>query len=497
MSLPFLVMLLAAPSEAAESVRVLASHVQATDPESRSGARTLETAIVAALRRAGAFDVARPSDAPAWPDYDAPTYLASCPLGDLEGCTLVVAQRVEARWAIAATLAVEGEMRAVDVTVVDVASSSAAVSFATRYPVGEEAGFVAGLVDVVKAAEEGVFTEEDLRPDDTSAQDAAARKAAQARALKQLASIPGLGDPAALSTRGARVLERPALSSDDLARRTLAEGASPWERLGMTSTEYLAYKNSGMSLPEWRLRTRGRAGTLLVRPWLGVLSGPWGGTYYGRYAYDEQLYVVDTLSAQVVQADTGGAAGLGVAWGVRPDLDVGVVGGVATGTYTVDIDSQVVGSPNGLGSPTSRTGSAWFLGPRVTWAPMPTRDVRPVAGAGLLVVGAQGVRGVLETPQELTTWDAPLLWDVEVFGGVEARVAERVDLYGQVPLRVRVAGRVDERERQGVQAIVDDSVPAAASVFGGGVQVGVQVRFGRMRVPTTRDYEEIEDTLPE
>ena len=476
---------------------MLASHVQAVDPESRAGARALETAIVDALARRGAFRVARPEEAPPWPDYDAATYLASCPRGDLEGCTLVVAQRVSARWAIAATLEVDGDMRAVDVTLVDVAGSRAAVSFATRYAVREETAFVAGLVEVVLAAEEGTFAEEDLRPEDTSAGDAAARKAAQARALRQLATIPGLGDPSALSARGARVLERPTLSSDDLARRTLSEGASPWERLGMSSEQYLAYKNSGMSLAEWRLRARGRAGVLLVRPWLGVLSGPWGGAYYGRYAYDAQLQVVDSLSAQVVQGDTGGAAGIGAAWGIRPDLDVGVVGGVATGTYTVDIDSQVVGSPNGLGSPSSRTGSAWFLGPRVNWAPFPTRDVRPVAGAGLLLVGTQGVRGVLETPQELVTWEAPLLWEVELSAGVEARLSERVDLFAQVPLRVRVGGSVSEQERRGVQDVVDAGVPAAAGTVGAGAQVGVQVRFGEVRVPKTRDYEEIEDVLPE
>ena len=44
---------------------------------------------------------------------------------------------------------------------------------------------------------------------------------------------------------------------------------------------------------------------------------------------------------------------------------------------------------------------------------------------------------------------------------------------------------------------MDDSVPPAAGAVGAGAQVGVQVRFGEVRVPKTRDYEEIEDVLPE
>ncbi len=478
-------------ARADDAVKVLVSRVAPSDAASREEATRLEGVLTDAVERADGLAVVRVDDTPAWPDYSARTYLQGCRTEDLAACALVVAQRGGARLAVSARVDVDGDAT-VEIEVVDVAEGRVVVAFETAVPEGQERLFAEGVAKVIRAAANGDFEAQDLRPGDTRASQAEEEKTRDAAVAAQLAALSKDLGPAEI--RPTRKVERAALTSDELARRTGGDtGTAPWERLGMSSEAYLRYKNSGMSLPEWRMRAQGRAGQVLVRPWLGMMSGPFGGAYVGRFAYDSQLQVVDSLSTQALQSATSGAVGVGAAWGLLPVLDIGVVAGVTTGTYSIDIDQQTVGAPNGVEPSYTRTGAAWVAGPRVAFAPLPTRNVRPVVGASVLAIGAQGVRSLITPPPELTSWEAPLLWSVEALAGVEARVGERVDLYAHLPVNLVVAGALRESTRTGTLTVVEDAPPAEASSVGGGLQLGIQVRFGGRAPVRTDRVEEAED----
>jgi hypothetical protein len=493
--LPLFVPASAAPR--AEAVPVLVSGFDARTREAAALAALVENFLAQELARDRGLSVLRVEDTPAFTDYSARTYMKGCPEGESAGCTLVIAQRGEARWAVTGSVSADAEGSQVTVDILDVTGSRVVLSFQTELQSGSDETFAAGVARVLVAAIGGEFAERDIRARDAE-EEPVLDDAAVARQLEDLSRE--LGDMTAVVVRNDRLVEPPAYTLEDLARDVREEGGSPWERLGMDAEEYLRFKNSGLPLVEWRALALGRAGEVLVRPFLGYRTGPWSGSYFGRYAYDVSggsLVVVDALAYQAVQSSGGGVFGASVGYGVLPWLDVGVVMGGATGSYSTDIDQQTVGQPDGIVEPDVRLESSLFFGPRAVAAFLPTRSLRPVAGAGLLFSLGPTVRDHVELPPELPSWPAPVLASVELIVGGEARLGEWLDLYAHVPIDVGVAGTYTRSFRETTTQVLSDVAPPTASRVGIGAEIGLQLRLGGRAPRATSRFDELEAQEPD
>ena len=466
-------------------------------PEFRDLAEQVEGEIVRAVQGQPSWQLLRAREVPDLMDGKATVYLASCPAGDMVGCTQVVAARGGAAWGVTGRVVEGADSPRIEVTVLDVGTSLEVVTFGIDLPGELDASTIDSIVRVLAGAVAGEFAPRDARdrtPDDPVDVVVPLDKEMVALQLAQLS-----GDLAAISVEsGNRKVKVPRLTVEDVAERASDEGGAPWERLGMTATTYLQYKNSGLTLVEWRKRAQGRAGQVLLRPYLGVMSGPYGGAYYGRFAYKDvgaSLAVVDALSEQAVQSGTGGTVGGSVGYGLTPWLDVGAFAGVVTGGFTIDIDTSTVGQPDPASPIDTRTGTAWYAGPRVLASFRPTQGFHPVVGAGVSFVGAQGVSSKVEVPPQIVGFDGPLLVEAELLAGFEARMGERVDFYVHLPVYVHVAGDLRASERTGTEAVLTAYQPDVAGAIGGGLQAGLQFRIGGRAARATNRVEEIEDEL--
>jgi hypothetical protein len=266
--------------------------------------------------------------------------------------------------------------------------------------------------------------------------------------------------------------------------------------MGMTPAEYLRYKNSGMNLMEWRERAIGRQGQLLLRPEVGVGSGPYEGTYYGRLAYDVvggSLQVVDAYAAQAVQTGTGGVFGATVSYGLTPVLDVGATLGVALGRYTVDIAQETVGEPISPSDPDSSAHSTLVVGPRVDVTLFPVRPLRPAFGGSVLIERGRTRVDPEQVPEALSTFSPPVMVVGELFVGGEAKISKKVDFFLQVPVQIRLAGDPFVEDRVGTEEVLEITKPDAAGVISAGVRAGLQIRLFGAKPKEANRYDEMED----
>lgn len=477
---------LIAASHAATTV--LVSAFQARNAEATGLASLVEGFVAQELDEHPDLEILRVEDTPAFDDYPARTYMEGCPPGEAVGCTFVVAQRAKARWAVTGSVQALVAGTRVTVDIVDVEGARTVLSFQSELDAGNDEAFAQGVARVLVAAIGGEFAEDDIRelaaPDDDDAQDAAV-----ARQLEELSRE--LGAVSAVVTRGDQEIKRPTYTVEDLAARVAEEGASPWDKVGMSAGEYLRWKNSGKRLSEWRELAMGRAGQVVARPTVGYGRGAWSGSYYGRYAMDPgSLTPVDAWSAQVVQSDASLTGGVSLAYGLTPWVDVGAVFTVGGGSYTVDIQQQIVGETTGQRTPDEYQEASFYFGPRVTVSPMPTSRLRPVAGLEVLFGLGPAVSDKVLPPETLATWEAPLLVWMQPFVGGEYTVSDRADLWAVVPIGLLVSGDLTHTLREGTADEVEPTEPAAASTVGAGFQLGVQLRFGGKAPPETTRAEE-------
>ena len=472
-------MLILASLALAEDTAVLVSAMEARNDESVGLAALVEGFLAQELARNAGIRVVRVEDTPDFDDYPARTYMDGCPKGEIVGCTLVVGQRGEAAYAVTGSVQALVEGTRVTIEIIDIEGTRTVLSFQSELSAGNDSAFAEGVARVLGAAIAGELDETDIRDE---AEDDGARKLDAAAVAHQLEALSHeLGEVTAVVTRLNRLVARPAYTVEDLAKGMRKEGGQDWERLGMTANEYLRYKNSGLSLVEWRERSVGRAGQLLLRPYGTFARGPWNGEYYGRYAFDDTLVVVDAYSTQAVTSASGGGGGLDVAFGILPVVDVGASIAAFGGTYAIDIGQQTGDEPVGYRPPEVTPTSTLLLSPHVTVAPLPTRRIRPVVGGGLAFAFTSGVQDKMNLPAELKSWPAPLLVMAEAFVGGEASISERVDFFARVPFDFVVGGALSQTSRVAQQEVFTDLyTPEQASPIGIGIQVGLQVRlFGR------------------
>lgn len=469
----------AATSTAAEpdaaTPTVLVSVFQPGSKDAVGVSSLLEVSVARALDPVKGLEVLRVDEAPPFPDYDARVYMESCPPGNIVECTQLLGERAGARFAVTGSaVAIAAGVR-VRVSVLDVAQAREVVAFRYDVAEGEDAVLADAVARVVLAVAEGRLgapddirdgAEEEDEPRLTNEQVAAqlAELAPQLAAAQEVVSRP----PRSIDTR------RYTTADVDSQR---GEGMKDWERLDMSPGEWLRYKNSGLSLYEWRKRSLGHAGQLLLRAEGGWWRGPTGGAYVNRHAYDDSLVIIDSYSALAARSQGEPTGGFEVGYGVLPFLDVAAGLGVAPGEIEVDVD--VEGDISTTGPLRVYPWSSWY-GLRVEGTLFPAASFHPALGGGVTLVRTVATTSVLDLPDYAADFPSENLLYATLWPGVQARLGPRLDLYARLPVDLLLSGTLLREERTTTTAAVVPNPPSTSGDVGVGVLLGVQVRlFGR------------------
>lgn len=449
---------------------VLVSSFQPDTPAQLGFAGVLESLVADALSGDPDLRAIRIEDTPPFEEYDARIYLDGCPPGDIVGCSFVIAERGGAAWAVAGKVAEADAGRVVEVSILDVVDARVVVSFQVTLEEGNDAAFAEGVRKVLGAAMRGeVGRVQDIRHREVDPEPEVSNE----ELARQLAELAGeLGDLGRVVSEQPDTIQRPVYTVQAVAERMQGEGMKPWDRLGMAPGEWLRFKNSGMALEDWRLRARGRQYQVLIRPALGWWRGGFDQFFYGRYAYDNTLTVVDRYSAQGVSGSSGVAPSLEVGFGLMPIVDVAAGGGIVPGHISVDVSST-----ESLAQPVEYGSTTGWVGGRATVAPFPARRARPTAGFGVTVVFPPAASSLVAIPPDVDALPSSALVYFEGSLGAEVSLHRYADLYLRVPVDVLVGGDPITESRTTAVPSLDPQPPNPGGETMAGALVGIQVRL--------------------
>jgi hypothetical protein len=481
LALPILLLspLFSVAAVAGEATPVMVSAFQPRNEASAALAALIEGFVAQKLQDHDDLRVLRVDDAPDFEDYSARIYMDSCAPGEIVGCTFVIADRGGAAWAVTGAVQELVKGTRVDVDIVDVRNSRVAVSFRSDLEPGRDEEFAEGVARVLIAAIAGeVGREEDIRPDNEEVEANPEDDKAVAAELDALSKE--LGGFSTTLRQAGKVHKPKELTEEDILAKEEQEGSKPWERLHMSSAEYLRYKNSGMNLPTWRQRQLGRKFQILLRAGAGFINGPVNGTYYGRSALDATtLTPVDVYTAQSVESGSSGVGVVGVGFGILPMLDVAVEGGATGGEFEYFVQQETVDQVNTAPTPVTDQNANFFVSGKATVGLFPTWNLRPTFGAGATWFRGSGIADHLSNlPDEMAIFPAADLWMVQVFGGGEARLNDHLDFTLQIPVNFLIGGdRVQSERNTTVAALEGINEPGGAAAIGVSVIAGLQVRL--------------------
>lgn len=469
-----------APPPAAP-VPVLVSAFQAANPEAAGLATLLEQYLARALGSESTIVVRRVEDAPAFADYSARVYMEGCPPGDAVGCALVIGDRAEARYAVTGTvLPLVGGAR-VQISIIDIEGSRVAVAFRQDVETGGDEALAEAVVKVIVAVAAGKLgAPDDIRDagSEVEGPDGAVARASNAELATQLAELaPELGAAGDILTEPPRSIQRRVYTAADLAQNS-EEVSQPWDLVGLTPGAWLRYKNSGLTLEDWRTRAMGHQLQLLLRAEAGWWRGPVDTLYYNRHAYDPSLTIIDSYSAEAARMRGVPTGGGEVAFGLLPSLDVGCAVGWAPGSLLVDIAAE--GDDAGAADTTTVYPGAVWWGPRVEAALFPAGNLHPVIGVGATLVRTPRVDHLVALPEYADPLPSSWLVYGTVWPGVQVRLSRSVDFFARIPIDLLMAGDTVQETRVTTQASLVPTPPTADANIGVGAQAGIQVRlFGR------------------
>ena len=438
--------------------------------------------------------------------YETPAeeYAASCTPGEFVGCAFVLAEAGGAQYAITGTIEAYERGSRIDVRIVDIQSAREAVGFVVDVATGDDAILADAISRVIAAVQRGeIGGESDMREEGVVEAPAGPDKEEAASDLNQLNREIGGVDT--LDTREEGVLVETEYTRENLFEDMEAEGTKPWERLEMTPRAYLRYKNSGRPLYEWRELAEGRQRQVLLRAGLGYGRGPVAGNYYGRVALSSQtLEVAETYAWQSMESAAGLSLAGSIGYGILPELELGLTGGMASGRFVVDIHRITEGDFSSSPAPTDYSNTSLFLGPQVLCAILPTAALRPVIGASAVLYRGTGVDSHVLPPTELPgggvleALPVPYALSVNAIGGVEVTMSKALDLWLHVPAGAIVATwNAPSSDHEGSDSgilesegmLIEPTEPGSASAS---VQIGFQVRaFERKKKRSLSDYEEL------
>jgi hypothetical protein len=482
------------PVVAAADTAVLVPVFQSSDASTDADADAIRLAVEGAIGDLDGLTVMSLGSVPAVGDLPGVDYAESCPPGEYVGCAFVLGQAGAVSLAVAGSVSPREDGRLlVEVHVMDVPQSVDLISFAGDYdPATQGAEFAATVSAVVAAAARGeVKGGGDIRAAAPVLDGDRAEKQVASRQLDQLQREIGGSEDVGDANVGEFIQEK--YTTNDLARDMETDGAKPWDRLGMSAQEYLRYKNSGMNLYEWRSRQLGRKGQVLIRGMAGYGKAPSSGYYYGRYGVSvPDFAVIETYALHSMVDGSSGRAGLELAYGILPELEVGLQFGWMGGRYTEDIDRVVENQQTYPKEPQEYANSNLWVGGQLLYAPFPVLPVRPVVGASFTRLRGRSIGSFTDlgaSGSELPEFEAPTSLSFGIIPGVEARITRRVDLFVHVPLNFAIGGTTGAEQKTGGGVLSDEDTAEVAdplaSVYAG-VQAGVQVRlFGAKLNRTT------------
>ncbi len=442
-------------------------------------------------------------------DIDARTYMMSCPNGQYSGCALVVGQRVKAEYAVGGTLeSAKGSTGEQLLTVhfVDVQTSEEVVSFGVMVGAERDQEVITGVAALFDKIVQGAFDADDLRGEldnpEARAQIAEARERLVASSLDELRQ--SLGELFRADAIG--IVEPPKLTRDDIAELRDTDDITPWVRVGMPEGEFMRFSNSGFTLAEWRRRTRGRFGQLLVGVAGGGGGGPFSVHHEGRYlkSFDEAtelFYVSQIHQFQEVRNSSHADFEGTLSFGVAPFMEIGGFFGARSSPITFVFDQDREEEPSIV--PKESRGSFYttYFGVRAGFFALPVQPVRPSVH-----VGVASWKGV-SIPPELADFKelkAPSVTVLQVMPGAEVSAGRYLNLFlrgvGDLPIGGSYIDSYEEGPAPEVtEPLIDLTEPEGTAKIGFGVQLGFQVRLTLIpdsrRVGGPLDYDDEEEDL--
>ena len=475
-------------------VEVLVPAFQSTDVSADAEAEQVRVAIETAVAASVGTSVARITEVPAVGDLAAVDYADSCPPGEYVGCAFVLGDAGSVSLAVAGVLSPgSGGLVRAEIHVIDIPQTVDLVSFVGEYdPESGRDSFATTVAAVVRAAAEGkVKAGGDIRAAAPVLDASDADKQMAGRQLDQLSKEIGGSDQVGDKNLGEFVREE--YTMDDMASDMQTDGSKPWDRLGMTPQEYLRYKNSGLNVIEWRQRKLGRKGQLLIRGMAGYGKGPTDGAYYGRQARsaDDVTVISETYAWHSMVDGNAPRAGLELAYGILPELEVGFQMGLSSGRYTVDIQTVTEGQYSNPNEPDELANRSLWYGGQALFAPFPVLPVRPVVGMSFTTLRGRSISQFYDVGESLPVFERPSSTRLGFILGGEARISRSVDFFLHAPLHLVVGGQSGSVLQEGSGVLNTNASARPLSSAYAGVQAGIQVRlFGAALDRQPSDFDE-------
>ncbi len=429
----------------ADQVPIFISEFQSTSMESAGLAGLMRDFLEGRVDDHPLLRTVSVYDAPKLGEHTALLYLQTCPPGEQVGCAYVVAGKLEAAYALVGVVHEAEGQRAVELSVVDVVDGREAFSLQVGLELGGDDRLADGVVRMLVSIVEGRAGQlEDIRhgeaPTNTVPPIDRDAVAQQLEALAQ--ELGGVSN-----SRVDREVSRPDYTLDDLAMEGESDAAKPWELLGMSSQEYLRFRNSGQTVHGWKQSQLGRRGQVILRPVVGPAWGPFNTRYFGIYAIDEEDFSLqETYAWQGFESGNGLSGGGWVGFGIAPSFEVDLGGGVNWGRYTMYVRRQ-----EGPDAPEERQPeheqqlNSW-AGVRVLSIRRFTEPVRPLVGVGVLWRKGHAYTDYWEaiptgsSGTTMPTLGVPSTMEVQAIVGVELQLSDAADLAVSLPVGLGVGG---------------------------------------------------------
>ena len=512
--------LLSVVAVASAQVSVLVSNFEGVDPATRQIAAHLPSLIEEDLSGYEEFLVLSLKNAPAVSKYSAVLYMLSCPPGEYVGCTFVVGQAGKARYGITGRVRPLSEedrkareqtpkksddpddfsfdegapatatpadptkpvvLAEVDVSVLDVTNSQELLSFVVPYRSDAEATFASGIGFALLGVLEGdVGQMEDIRTTGKPIQSKSnIDRDSVIRDLDALNEEMGEVEGRRSEASGPRRESRPHYTLDEMLSKEAAN--RPWDKMGLTPREYVAWWNSGWDIDSWNELAVGRAYQWMLRPMVGVGYGPVQQRYHARYALQaSNLDVLEVYGFQEVNSGMDITLGLTGGYGITPSLEVELGGALELGSYKVEVYQEIYGVEKTPRMDDSYTNAVLRGLAGVRYVPFPTADYRPLVGLcftylkGTTVLAHTGLdKGYLPAD-----WPAPWWVGTRLLLGAETSFNDKSGAYAQIPITILLGGHTTDVQNQVLPYLPGKIAPSELPRVGVSLQGGVQFKFG-------------------
>ncbi len=363
-------------------------------------------------------------------DTSAEDYMLGCLPDEFVGCAFVVGKTGEVTYSVTGKVSPLERGSQVDLRIVEISTAREVFQLTTQLQIGSEDMFAETVSRTLTGLLNGTITSDvDVRTEEEADQGPNAEEVAAMDAFTQEE-----GGAETVEERVEVEVDETVLTEEDIAYMMQMEGSKEWDRLGMKPKEYMVYFNSGMSLSRWKALNRGRKGQILIRGDLGVANGLYNGKYYGRIAKSNiDLSPIDVYAWQTLERGSGLDVTGSVSYGVLSELDVGIMGGVTTGGFELDVHSFVIGQFSAVPPANTYSTNTSYVGLQALYTPVVMPRVRPIVG-GQVVHYRSGAMNFDFGGEAYPALPAASFTTLEVLLGGEIRMNDVFDVYAHVPI---------------------------------------------------------------